>query len=184
MAGSKDSLTKAVNFHLEQFKQFEYQDFDHALAHLDTAKKLSVNISDQLTLGYTDMYTGWYFQDISNYDSAEVYFFKALDHYTTANNYNEIANAYGNIGNIYLDKGQLEKSLDYQLKSVQVNDAILLFSDNESWEEAARRGRAYAWSNIANIYALMDEDEKAINYEMNALSYELDHGDSLGRNRI
>ena len=84
-----------------------------------------------------------------------------MDHYTNAKNYNKIADVYGNIGNSYLDVGDLKNALEYQLKSLRTNEKILLLSKDEEMLHYAYKGRAYAWTNLSNIYKTLGHYQKA-----------------------
>ncbi|MBD3638571.1 MAG: SpoIIE family protein phosphatase [Crocinitomicaceae bacterium] len=169
-----------IENYLDQFSYYEYLDWDTAKMYLDSALTASKGISDPMLMGRLDLYQGWYFQDISQYDSSKAYFFKALDHYTQANSYNHIADVYGNLGNAFMDLGDIKGSLDYQMKSLQTNEQIILLSKDERAIDRAIRGRAYAWSNISNIYKILGQHRRSLNFEFKALNYELGGTDSIG----
>ena len=127
------------------------------------------------------MFTGWYYQDISEFDTSRSYFFKALDHYSAARDYNKMADTYGNLGNAFIDIGDMKTALEYQMKSLQLNEQIILLTSDEDQMGHALRGRAYAWSNISSIYQTLGQYEQAIDFERKALDYEIEKGtDSIG----
>lgn len=169
-----------IDFHLDQFAELEYVDIKVAKAHLDTAELLLSNTNHLILKGRLALYKGWYFQDVSHFEDSRAHFFQALEFFTQANAYNDIADAYGNLGNAFLDVGDLKSSLDYQLKSLEINEKILRLSDDPEALEQAEKGRAYAWSNISNIYKELNEYEKALSYEFKGLNYEIEKDDSVG----
>lgn len=176
----QDYVAEEVEYYLGQFAYYEYLDWDSAKIYLDSAVHIGEQADDLLIHGKLDLYTGWYYQDIAQFDTSRSFFYKALDHFIAANSYNKIADTYGNIGNSYLDVGDMKNALDYQLKSLQMNEQIILLSKEEEAIEAAIRGRAYAWSNISNIYNLLGQDEKTLEYERKSMQYEKSEGDPIG----
>jgi serine phosphatase RsbU (regulator of sigma subunit) len=177
---AQNEKTEKVEYYLNQFSYYEYMSWDTAKWYLDSAVEQASGSRDPMVLGKVDLYQGWYFQDISEFDSSRTFFFYALDHFTRANSYNKIADTYGNIGNAFLDVGDLKSSLEYQLKSLETNEQIIILSKDNSAIEAAIRGRAYAWSNLSNIYKVLGEYEEALKYEIQAMHYELGNSDSIG----
>ncbi|UKN01904.1 SpoIIE family protein phosphatase [Paracrocinitomix mangrovi] len=166
-----------VEYYLGQFSYYEYMDWDSALMYLDSATIQGENVKDDFTHGLIDLHKGWYYQDISAYDTSKSFFFSSLEYFKSANAYQKVADVYGNLGNAFLDVGDLKNSLDYQLKSLETNEAILMMSADEDTREMAIRGRAYAWSNISSIYKILDQYTKSLDYEYKALEYELEKGD-------
>lgn len=177
---SFSQTTEKAEEYLELFGDYEYVDQEKAKAYLDSAQSLENEIKDQEILGKIDLYTGWFYQDISQFDRSRDFFFKSLDHYAKAGNYNRIADVYGNLGNSFLDVGDLKNALDYQLKSLRTNEKILLLSNDEEMLHYANKGRAYAWTNLSNIYKTLGHYNKAKVYEIKAMQYEKDYGDSVG----
>lgn len=165
---------------LEQFYEHEYSDWELAKAYLDSADAEASLQNSQMTLGRLSLYKGWYFQDIAEFDSCRHYFFQALEHYQKANSYNDIADVYGNLGNAYVDIEDYSTALDYQMKSLDLNEKILLLSKNEEQMSEAEKGRAYAWTNISSIFFNIGEYEKSLDYQKKGLYYEMEKGDTLG----
>ena len=169
-----------VEYLLDQFQFYEYLDWDTAKLYLDSALDLSKGTKDLMLLGQLELYQGWYYQDISNFDQSREHFFNSLEYYCKANSYNKVADVYGNLGNAYHDIGDLKTSLDYQIKSLETNESIILMSKDQVAIDKAIRGRAYCWSNISTIYKTLGQFSRALEYERKALKYELAGTDSIG----
>ncbi|MEX1001933.1 MAG: SpoIIE family protein phosphatase [Crocinitomicaceae bacterium] len=177
---AQDAVQDKIQYYLDQFSEYEYEDVLKAKSYLDSAENLMDKTVDQELHGKFNLYKGWYYQDISEFDKSRHFFYRSLDNYLEAGNYNDVADVYGNLGNAYLDINDLKTSLGYQLKSLQINESILLLSENEVQRDKAERGRAYAWSNIAGIYRTLGEYEKALEYEQLGFAYEKEKGDPVG----
>lgn len=169
-----------IDYYLDQFSDFEYSDSEKAKAYLDSANTLAPQESNLLTLGRLELYRGWYLQDIGQFDSSRYHFFQSLDFFKKTNSYNDIADAYGNIGNAYADVENFREALDYQMKSIDLNEKILLLSKDSSQREMAERGRAYAWSNLSSVFFSIGEFEKSLSYQKKGLAFEERRGDTLG----
>jgi len=169
-----------IEYYLEQFYQFEYSDWDKAKSFLDSADALATEHTGLLTLGRLELYKGWYLQDIAEFDSSRYHFFRSLDYYKQAQSFNDIADVYGNIGNAYVDVEDFSSALDYQMKSLDLNEKILLLSKDEHQLKEAEKGRAYSWTNLSSIFFSIGEYEKSLFYQKKGLVYEQQKGDTLG----
>ena len=177
---AQKSTDEKVEAYLNNFYELEYTDISAAKTSLDSALALTNKVKSPMTLGRLKMYQGWYLQDLGEYDSSRACFYQSLTHYTQANSYNDIADVYGNLGNSYMDIGDIKMSLDFQLKSMNLNESIISLSKDAEMKERAIKGRAYAWTNIAGIYTALHEYEKALDYQLKGLEFEKTKGDSLG----
>ena len=137
---------------LQLFYDNEYSDWQVAKTYLDSAVALTDQVSDLRTLGRIELYQGWFFQDISEFDSCRAHFYKSLEYYQQAKSYNDMADVYGNLGNAYVDINDFTTALDYQMKSLDLNEKILLLAKDSLQLSEAEKGRAYAWTNISSIF--------------------------------
>ena len=62
------SNEEKVEYYLELFGDYEYVDFDTAKIYLDSARQFGKDATDQNTLGKLELFSGWFYQDISQFD--------------------------------------------------------------------------------------------------------------------
>lgn len=180
--GQKKSDSIQAYRQFERFQHFEYLDTSKARLHSDSALYFARRSKSTDILARAQQFKGWYFQDQSRFSEAKDYFSKSLAGFIETQNKQGIADAYGNLGNICLDMKDYVSSLDYQLKSVRQNEAILrskTLSDNE--RARAQEGKTYALSNIASIFSALDLFDKALEYERRSLEAEIAAGNKEGQ---
>ncbi len=182
LLSASESIGQVEKFtqHLENFQKWEYVDNYVAKQYLDSAETLVDQISDPMLLGDYSLYQGWYYQDISKYKKSRDCFFESLEHYKKANAYQKIANAYGNLGNAYFDIDDLAQSLEYHQKSIVLNEKIAFAVTDSTAKDQAERGKAYAFTNVASVYQVLNDYEKSLNYQLKSLEYDKKVDDSLG----
>ena len=173
-----DSLRAHHYFGL--FQKYEYEDTLKARLYSDSAVLFAERSGDAYVMARAYQFKGWYYQNGASFVKAKEQFVVSLKDFIKSGNRQGIADAYGNLGNICFDMKDYVQSLDYQLKSVRQNDAIL---DSEITEEErgwALEGKTYAFSNIASIFRELDLFDKALEYERKSLQGEIIADNPLG----
>lgn len=90
------------------------------------------------------------------YEIAQSYYLAAARQYGSINDSVGLAQMYNNIGEVYKKLGQYDKSLEYQLLSIELNKSDL-------------KGKRLTLYNIGEIYIGLREYDKAIDYLNRAL---------------
>lgn len=173
-----DSLK--TRHYLDLFSEYEYDDTLKARVYSDSALIFAKRSKSLSLIARAYQFKGWYFQNTSDFKSALECFTISLNDFTTAKHKQGIADAYGNLGNIYLDMKDFATSLDYQLKSLEQNEAILSSKITKKERKWALEGKTYALSNIASIYGELDLLDKALEYERRSLGAEIEAKNELG----
>lgn len=162
------------------FEEFEYEDVKLAKKYADSCVYFAIRSKNPELIGRAYQYLGWYYQDRAIYSKANTNFFKSLAFLRKAKNNQGIADAYGNIGNAFFDMGEYQKSLDFQLLSLEQNELILKRKPKGFKLHAALQGQVYALHNIGSIYSAIGMYDKALEYERKSLPYEIKSGNSRG----
>lgn len=173
-----DSLR--AHYYFKLFQDYEYSDTFKARSFSDSALIFAKRSRDPYVLARANQFKGWYFQNGSEFNRAKGCFTKSLADFIKSGNRQGIADAYGNLGNICFDMKDYVLSLDYQLKSVKQNDAILASKLTKGERAWAQEGRTYALSNIASIFGALDLFDKALEYERKSLQGEIEAGNEVG----
>lgn len=173
-----DSLRADHYFRL--FQKYEFGDSVKARVFSDSAMIFAKRSKHPFVLARANLYKGWYFQNRSEFERAKKCFTQSLADFIKSGNKQGIADAYGNMGNVCFDLKDYVQSLDYHLKSVRQNDAILLASSNENARTSAREGKTFALSNISAIFADLDLFDKALEYERRSLQGEIEAKNRVG----
>ncbi len=94
------------------------RDFKKADSLLRKSLELAIIKKDTgfISLSLSNM--GWNFYLEKKYDEALTYYKRSLTYSVKSKHHNYAANSYGNIGTIYRDMGDVEKSLQFYLKSI------------------------------------------------------------------
>ncbi len=193
---AQDSLT--IQYHFDQFYDLEFEDLDKAKSHLDSGIALAGKLNQEYFLALGDKYTGWYYEDIFDLDSAVMYMRSAREKFARAGNIKEEANCYNSEGNLLSDQSKMEeaelayrKSLelsksinDVEGKSTVLNNMGVLYSDLgdyiktvECYWEALKLfeeigddlGASDAWNNLGSAYSDMGDFDQALEYHLNAM---------------
>ncbi len=172
----EDSTDYYARYYFIAFQEYEYVDTDLAKKYADSGLYFASKTGDPYMIGKAHQFKGWYFQDIARFDKAIEEFSKSLASFKKAKNSQGQADAYGNLGNAYYDNEDFQKSLDYQLLSLDMNRKILEDTSSLTEEEYqnAYIGRTYALHNIGSIYAEIGMYKKALEYEYKSIQYELE----------
>ena len=169
----KDSAYTHRYFNL--FQEYEYTDPAKARVYVDSGLYYAKRTKSDQLIGKGYMYMGWLYQDLSQFNKSNDYFYKSLAYLKRAGDQQGVADAYGNIGNSYLDLHEFRKSLDYQLLSLETNENIIRSKKaTEIERQNAEIGRTYALHNIGDIYQEIGMYEKALEYEWRSVHYELE----------
>jgi serine phosphatase RsbU (regulator of sigma subunit) len=162
------------------FEEHEYGDVNLAKKYVDSAVYFALRSDNAQLIGRSYQYMGWYYQDRAIYSKANNYFFKSLAFFRKAKLDQGIADAYGNIGNAYFDMGEYQKSLDFQLLSLEQNEKIIKRKPKGYKHHMALQGETYALHNIGSIYSAIGMYDKALEYERKSVPYELKSGNTEG----
>lgn len=136
---------------------------EYAIEAINISKKLkdSANLAiAYLRLGHYHYYYGSSPKAISNYLEC----INLNNHLNQAN----LASAYTNLGILNKNKGQYEKSLEYNSKALKIRQA-----------EKDSTGIAKSLNNIGTVYYYMNNLDKALEYYEKSLNLKIALGDSL-----
>jgi len=97
----------------------EHHDYNRADSILKKSLNLSLLANDTSHISLSLSNLGWNSYLEKEYDTALEYYKRSLSHSVPARLYNYAANSFGNIGTIYRDKGDVEKSLQNYLRSIE-----------------------------------------------------------------
>jgi len=162
------------------FQKNEYEDVHLAKKYVDSGFFYALKSKDPSMIGRAYQFKGWHFQDQSRYSEANTYFFKSLTYLRKAKDDQGIADAYGNLGNSFFDMGDYQKSLDFQLLSLEENKKILRKNPKGDAKHNALQGETYALHNIGSIYNSIGMFDKALEYELKSIKYEIKSGNKQG----
>lgn len=162
------------------FQDAEYQDTLKARVYSDSAIYYAYRSGDPEMIGRAHQFKGWYFQDCSRFSESNQEYYNSLAYFKKAKNQQGVADAYGNLGNSYLDLNEYQKSLDYQLLSLEENEKILKKKLSDEERDWAMQGRTYAMHNIASLYQDIDLNDKALEYERKSIGYEIKSKNYVG----
>lgn len=162
------------------FQNWEYENAKLAKKYIDSGMYYALRTKDDKIIGKGHMFLGWLYQDESKFKEANLEFYKSLAYLKKIGDKQGVADAYGNLGNSYFDLNEYQKSLDYQLLSVDENDKIIRSKASEEEKQTARLGRTYAMHNIGAIYAEIKVFDKALQYEWGSLKDEISYGNLEG----
>lgn len=157
---------------MQKFTEFEFNDTLKALQYLEEATSIAEKEADLRKLGMVCRYWGWYHQDHTRHFLSLEMFHKSMGYYYKLKDMQGIADSYGNIGNIYEDLGDNATAIEYQLKSLHINEQILLSEKNTEKYRKALEGKAYALGNISNLYETTGDHEKALDYAFKCVEIE------------
>lgn len=162
-----------IQHYFIQFQEYEYTNANLALRYVDSALTLAKESNHANWIGRAYQFKGWYFQDNALFKQANDCFYQSLAAFKKSGDRQGVADAYGNLGNSYLDLHEYQKSLNYQLLSLEENKKILRTKSLSTEQTAAAEtGRTYALHNIGTIYSEIKMFDKALEYEFKSLVYE------------
>lgn len=173
--------TLRIQHYFIQFQAYEYSNAELAEKYADSALDLAKDLNQPKWIGRAYQFKGWYFQDNALFRQANDCFYKSLAAFKKSGDRQGVADAYGNLGNSYLDLHEYQKSLSYQLLSLEENEKILKSGKLSPQARAASKtGRTYALHNIGTIYSEIKMFDKALEYEFKSLVYERESNNHEG----
>lgn len=162
------------------FTEYEYVDPDIAEQYINDAIILSEKIGDSTLIGLSYRKKGWLYEDISKPIQALKIQLKTLEIFENLKDQQNIANSYGNIGNIYDLIGDFEKALEYQHKSLSINEQILASTKDSIAIIKAKEGKSYAISNLGGIYKQVGNLDKSLDFQLQSLEMEKEANNIYG----
>jgi len=171
----QSSNEKIAHRYFNLFQDYEYTEPDLAKKYADSGLIAAKNTQNEELIGRAYQFLGWIMQDQSRFKEANSYLKESLIHFKKSGNKQGIADAYGNYGNSFLDLEEYQLSLDYQQKSLKVNEQILSSNRNKDELFIAKIGRTYALHNIGEIYDRIGMFQKALEYEYKSIPFELEN---------
>ncbi|MGK0388807.1 MAG: tetratricopeptide (TPR) repeat protein [Maribacter sp.] len=90
---------------------------------------------------------------LSEYDSARVYYFDAINRALPLKDSLNIQQSFSSIGINYMEQGDYSAAFKYYFKSLAINEKL---NNLQSLE--------YNWNNIDNLYHSIEDYGKAISY--------------------
>lgn len=166
----------------ELMEGYSYLDNKKAVNYAQKGAAISERIDNLFGIPYFNTHIGMLHYGNSQYDSAMVYYEKALqgaelmkigrnskgEPFTERNVDNQYSKIYGSIANLYNIQGQYSEAIEYYTKALKI-------FEKHSWKES----QSIAYSNIGELYMSMGNYEQAENNftKMNIIAYELN--DSL-----
>jgi len=139
---------------------YQIGEFKLALEHMKRAENLTSNKRDLMGI------YGWIgaiYHGMGNLDDALVYLSRSLSLVRDLGDRGEQARALNNIAGIYIDKGELDKALNYY------EEALRLQTDEKE--------KATTYNNIATIYYQKGNYQKAVEYFKKAIEIGERYGD-------
>lgn len=122
---------------------------------------------EQQALSYSRK--GVVLQRLGRYDEALKALEKSIQYYQKANDNSEIGQVYCNMGIVHKKKGDFDLALKAYLMGLE------MLTDQTS--------KAVMYNNIANIYSLQENYEKAVSYYQEAVELSEKQNDSIGMSR-
>ena len=175
-----------------------FKDFDECQANLKAGILLSQKLQDSASLSEFEKFTGlsWYFKGV--YDSAAVYYYKALDILRIHKDLSKKAGVLNELGKLYRKTRDLDRALQMYdeafaiYKSVNnkdgmatiLNESGVVFEYKENYNEAIKRytssleirekmndqvGKSYSLNFIGGVYTLQKKYVEAEKYLLQSL---------------
>lgn len=148
----------------------ETGDAEKAMENLRQAQKCTAEFQEDPLPGTILLNIGLAFENIAKYDSALHYYDLAGEHYNRINYKEGLSDVYKNSGVVYRDKGDYEKAIENQLKSIQIDEEL---GNLESSGEG--------YTNVANIYNSQALYDNALEYYNKALDIFVEVGYIYGQ---
>jgi serine phosphatase RsbU (regulator of sigma subunit) len=139
------------------------------LFELQNSKNVILKDAYKRFLASTYNNSGFYFQSISELDSAILYFEKSLKLQLEIKNNDGASSLYNNIGYIYKQLAKYDLAIDFFNKSLKIKEKI-----ND------KKGQAMSLINIGSIYFHQGNYPLALNYFFNSLKIQEEIDDKQG----
>jgi len=174
-------------------------DYDSSLAHAGTSLDLAVkhNLSQRIATAQNTI--GAVYWNLSTYDRALEYYYKALATYEELEEKSGVATVTGNIGIVYQDLGTYDMALEYYHKALVAHEKLgnkssfanvtgnigLVFADLGTYDKALeyyhkaidafeelghKSGVALVTGNIGNVYYSLGSYDHALEYYQKSLA--------------
>jgi len=159
-----DSVASMANLNIVSY-YFTNLNLDSAKIYLDNSYEFAQKSGSNYLINDASLYYITYYNYKSEFDSALKFGESVLE-----NNPNDYAKsaALGSISTVYYFIGDYLNSLDYGLRGLQIEEVISPENTNISY------------SNIANLYSRLGDNEKAIEYFRKCQTIERINNDSVG----
>jgi tetratricopeptide (TPR) repeat protein len=163
-------------------------DYEKAMQHTNDALQLIQTSKFSKNLGgffrkaeaTTFNNIGLIYHNKGNYDKAFEFYLKSLKiakgFLSEAKELSEkrdaqksMVRSYNNIGNIHKDKGDFDKALEFQFKSLEIKEEI-----------EDKKGMAASYNNIGIIYHFKGDYDKALEFQLKSLEIKEEIGDKNG----
>lgn len=206
--GNADSLRFIIKFHANDSSKVSaykaltrlllFKDFDECQATAVEGAVLAEKLKDHASLSELKMFTGltWYFR--GSYDSAALYYYRALDILKKTNAPSKRAMVLNELGKLYRKTRDLDRSLQMYDEALAVykslndqdgmatilNESGVVFEYKGNYAEAIRRynaslaireklhddmGRSYSYNFLGGVYTLQKDFAQAEKYLTSSL---------------
>ncbi|MBA6153765.1 tetratricopeptide repeat-containing sensor histidine kinase [Gelidibacter maritimus] len=128
-------------------------DYFNAIDHFNKSKKLYTEIQDALGVAQVSNSIGLIEMKRGNYNAGLLNSLSAIRIFEEQNLYEDLSLAYNNLANAYYNTSQIDKSLEFNLKALNVRERL---QDST--------GIKISTKNIARLYSKRKEHRKAIEY--------------------
>ena len=123
-------------------------------------KSLALNRDDLRTRGNVINNIGSLYHDQNEYDSASIYFDRALEIQSEAKDLKGVAITLGNIGIIHAVEGNTDKAIEYYNRSIEMKKELVDFF-----------GISYSYINMGNLHRNIGKYDEARKYYKTAIAY-------------
>jgi serine phosphatase RsbU (regulator of sigma subunit) len=153
------------------FLAYEFEEPNAAFTHLNKGIELAIKKKDASLIGYGYKYMSWYYEDNDDINQALSFVDSSIIYTEQTNDPQELVNAYNQKGNILSGLAQLDSSLIWYHKALDISNQN---KDNE--------GIAKVANNMALVYTDQGEYLDAIDYFHLSIdkSKEIDDLSSIG----
>ena len=149
---SKNDTAK-VNALNELFLEFEFSDEKKAKGYLDEAIEYCNAINYKNGLANTYIYSGYFYEDKSDFSTALNSYRSALNRYSKLKNKKGVGDCYDNIGNIFYDQGNYPEALSNYFLGLKLRE------ETENYD-----GIAESYSNLGNVYSRQNNFNESLIY--------------------
>ncbi len=144
-----------------------HKEYNKALAEYQNALNILNETNSTVERTYAMIYSnmGLCYKALKQFDTAQVYYEKALDIRKKTGPKKNLAGLYDNIGNLNKGQGKFDKALEYYHKSLEIRKTL----NSPRWLAAS-------YGNIGLMYYEMHDFQKAKNYLTKAVEISDKHG--------
>ncbi|MCL5129002.1 ATP-binding protein [Algibacter sp. L4_22] len=161
LAFQKQDSTKVVPY-LHLIKSlYALKEYDRAMKYVQASEKLSYSFNYKKGIAETTFYKALYYAEKNDYINAISAFAKAKSLFTEQHDDIAIANINNNIGVIESERGNFTKGIEHSLAAIKVLEQSNL-----------KKELCLAYTNLADTYYKINNQEAAINYNLKALTFQ------------